>query len=167
MTTQGPSTAPFCAWVIAREYYDGPMAGIGLRARDQARIFFRVVAWDSEQWNRVFAITPVREDAVESLRTALTRIEKAKEPFWLPGPATYAAEVTSAWDAVFADAYESDNWTLVESHDLLDAANETTLPGELALRVVRLAQQGSVRGIDGVPLIPPFLDQLRGAAKSG
>jgi hypothetical protein len=167
MTTQALATGPFCAWVIAREYYDGPMAGIGLRARDQMKIFFRAVAWDSEQWNRLFVITPVRAGAVEHLRTVLTKIEKPKEPFWLPGAATSTPEVAWAWDAVLADAYESRQWSLAESHDLLDAAKEMILPPELASGVVRLVQQGSVRDIDNAALLPPFLDQLFGPAKSG
>ena len=100
--TQAPSIGQFCSWVIAREYYDGPMTGIGMRARDQTRIFYRIVAWDSEQWSRVFAIVPAQEARVDHLRTTLKEIEQLKEPFWLPGPATNTAQVVSAWDALMA-----------------------------------------------------------------
>lgn len=163
MTTQLPSTGPFCAWVIAREFYDGPMTGIGLRARDRTKIFFRSVAWDSEQWIRVFAISPVKEGTVDSLQHALTAVEQSKKPFWFPGPATNTTEIVSAWDAVLTDAYESSTWSLVQSHDLLDAANEVILPAELVPEVIRLVQQGSVKEVDGKPLLSTFLDQLRGA----
>jgi hypothetical protein len=136
------------------------MAGIGLRAHDRASIYFRVVAWDSEYWNRVFAIAPVRDDRVERLRITLNAIETAREPFWLPGPATDTPRVNSAWDEVFADASESRNWTLAESHDLLDAVNEIAVPAEFTSDVVRRVQQRAVADISAIPLVPRFLDQL-------
>jgi hypothetical protein len=167
MTTAVPPTGSLCTWVIALEYYDGPMTGIALRDRDQMKIFFRAVAWDSEQWDRVFAITPVRDNLVERLRGALAKIEAPKEPFWLPSPATNTPEVTSAWEAVVADAHESNDWSLVESHDLLGAASETALPTELSASVARLVLQGTVRDVDRAPMLPVFLDQLRGARGAG
>lgn len=165
-TTQAPSITPFCDWVIAREYYDGPVAGIGLRARDQVIIFFRAVAWDKEQWNRVFATSPARKDTVARLQVALTKIETPKVPFWLPGPATNTTEVAAAWDLVLANASESREWCFIESHDLLEAANEGAVPSELVARVVQLVNQRSVAdlAVEDSPLLPSFLDHLRGPA---
>jgi len=163
MSTQASSARSFCAWVIAFEYYDGPMAGIGLRNRDRMNVFFRAIGWDEEQWNRVFAVTPVRGDSVESLRSALIRIEVPKEPFWLPSSATNTPEVTSAWEALLADTRESKAWSLVESHNLLSTANETVLPSELVSAVTQLVAKGLVRDIAGAaPLVPALLDQLHG-----
>lgn len=153
---------PFFAWIIAREYYDGPIAGVGLRTRGQVKIFFRTIAWDSEQWNRVFAITPVQDSKVERLRAALAKIEAPKEPFWLPSQATNTPEVLSAWDALLADVRESTNWSLVESHDLLDASDEAAQPVDLAAAIAELVTQGAIRDVDGVPLLAMFLEQLRG-----
>jgi hypothetical protein len=153
---------PLFAWVIAREYYDGPIAGVASRTRGQGKIFFRSIAWDSEQWNRVFAITPVQDSKVERLRAALTKIEEPKEPFWLPSEATNTPEVLSAWDAVLADVRKSTSWSLVESHDLLDARSEAAQPADLATAIAELVTQGAIRDIDGAPLLTVFLDQLRG-----
>lgn len=163
MTTQAASAYPFCEWIIAREYYDGPMSGVAMRAADRAMIFFRAVAWDCEQWNRVFATTRVGEDAVEHLRTMLTKIETPKEPFWLPGPATNMSDVLSAWNAIFTNAGESGCWSLVESHDLLSATDEVALPADLSTGVLQLVRQGSAKRIVHAPLLPLFLDQLRSA----
>jgi hypothetical protein len=41
-----------CEWVIAYDYYDGPLAGIGLRSKSRTFLFFKAVAWDEEHWKR-------------------------------------------------------------------------------------------------------------------
>lgn len=158
---RGNELDSLCTWIIAHEYYDGPIAGIGLLTRDQKGIFFRVVAWDGEQWNRVFAITAVSDGKVEHLRTALTKIEAPKEPFWLPSQATNTPEVQSAWEALLTDVRASINWSLVESHDLLGASKEAAPPVDLAAAIAEAAINGAVQDVDGSPLLAAFLEQLR------
>lgn len=52
MSTQKPGAGAYLRWIIASEYYDGAMAGIGERVADGATVWFRAVAWDGEQWRR-------------------------------------------------------------------------------------------------------------------
>ena len=165
MTAEDSSTTPFCTWVIALEYFDGPIAGIGLRHRDQASIYFRAVAWDDDEWFRVFATAPAGDDGVARLRAALARVEAPQTPFWLPSGGTDTPDVTSAWAHVSAGVQTSSAWSLVESRDLLAAARETLVPAELTAAVGRLVKQGTILDVDGDPLLPAFLDQLRGVPR--
>jgi hypothetical protein len=161
------ASGSFCSWVIAREYYDGPIEGIGLRARDQATVFFRAVAWDGEQWSRVFAVATVRPDLVDRLRAQLSADEEPKEPFWLPGRATDADGVLAAWEAVRADAQQEKRWSLVESHDLVDVVQEMVVPNELILAVDRLVADEHPKDIDGGPMLSSLIRELRRFGSGG
>ncbi|HET8700957.1 MAG TPA: hypothetical protein VFL97_04750 [Nitrococcus sp.] len=72
--------------VLATGYYDGPTEGFSSEqaAADTAR-FFRVIAWDAEQNQRLFAVVDID-------RTELTKLEalldvagqKPITPVWIP-----------------------------------------------------------------------------------
>jgi len=52
MNTRLQNVRAYLRWIVASEYYDGAMAGIGERATDSATVWFRVVAWDDEPRGR-------------------------------------------------------------------------------------------------------------------
>src|SRR5262245_33545868 len=163
MTADESPTVPYCTWVIAHDYYDGAIDGVGLRNRDRTTVYFRAVAWDDDEWFRVFAVTPVSDAVVGRFRAVLARIAAPEEPFWLPGPGADKPEVNFAWKAVLAEAHASGDWRLIECRSPVDPARETAAPAELSAAVGRMVQRGMINDIDDPPLLPVFLDQLRGS----
>lgn len=158
-TASGPS--PFCRWVIARDYYDGMVSGIGLRSRDNQPVFFRVVAWDTEGWERIFAVTPVSQSTVEHFRALLSQCETQKEPFWLIPAAAATADVSAAWDGLRRAALANHDWQLAEGHDLLEIVHTIGLDSFDARRVAELVRQEAVIDLGTPPLVDEFLRRIR------
>lgn len=152
---------PFCRWVIAMKYYDGAVSGVGLRNGDDSLIFFQAVAWDSEQWDRIFVICPIAERLVSTLRDELEKAEPARVNFWLPGPASNTPGVLKAWsDIVSAAIASGDKWCIVETHDLLQAAIESPLSSRGLERARELVRKDVVLDIVGEPLLEGFLSNI-------
>jgi len=152
----------YCRWVIAKEYYDGPMSGVAWRVRDDALIFFQVVAWDAEQWERVFAIAPTSTSAVEQLRTALNTVELQREPFWFPGPQAHTPEVSAAWEGIVREAVDAQDWQVVESHDLLGVVTEMSLSRHESSTIGDFVRRAVILDVPHAPLLEAFMRQLQG-----
>jgi hypothetical protein len=150
----------FCEWVIADEYCDGPMSGIGLRFQDQKTVLFKVVGWDSEQWQRVFAVAPVPEKLIDQLCSMLEKLEPRRRPFWLPGPATNQPEINAVWQAALTDALHDGAWILVESHDLLESSAVKTLSSEQRAVVSTLVEKKVVKDLAGASILQSFVDEM-------
>jgi hypothetical protein len=150
-----------CEWVIAYDYYDGPLAGIGLRSKSRTFLFFKAVAWDEEHWKRVFSVTDLQSEVALGLLAALEKFEPRKEPFWFPSGMTHQTEVSSAWEAVRTAALDSKKWALVESHNLLDAAEELPLSADEGLAVVSVIRGNSLKDISGDMLLSKFASDLQ------
>jgi len=159
MTADTSFDVTLCSWVIANDYYDGPISGVGLRAKDQATVYFRAVAWDSEQWNRVFAIATVSQDLVDRLRQALAALESPKEPLWLPGPSTNHPDIVSLWESLEAEANASECWYLVESHDLFKISEEVPAPSGVRDRLIKASSSRVIMSIHEGAMIPSFIQE--------
>lgn len=150
----------FFEWVIAKEYHDGPMSGIGLRSHDRKIVFFAVVGWDAEQWQRVFAVAPINEHIAHQLCSMLEKLEQRRLPFWLPGPATNLSEVSTIWQAALTEALSIGRWVLVESHDLLDVVNEEVLSKAQSAAVSSLVENNAIRDIHSNDLLQSFIEGM-------
>jgi len=161
MSIEHHTPSSYCKWVIAKDYYDGPVSGIGLLARSNGEVFFRVVGWDPEQWDRVFAITTASREAVEVLRSCLTRIEPAREPFWLPGRETNTPEAIAAWRDLLSSALSAPEWTLVESHDLQEAINERRVFGAEARRVAEMVRREEILELRSAAILDELVRRVQ------
>lgn len=164
MTAQQTQGSGCLRWIIASEYYDGAMAGIGERSTDGATVWFRTVAWDDEQWQRVFAIAAVEPPLGQSLIRELEKVEKRQSPFWLPGPSSATPEAQVAWDAIVDAALRADRWWLVEAHDLLEASTERLATPSEAGPLTAALRAGSVLTLPGPVLIDDFMRQIQSHA---
>jgi hypothetical protein len=164
MSTHKPDVGAYLRWIIASEYYDGSMAGIGERVADGAVVWFRVVAWDEEQWRRVFAVTAIESSLSERLVQDLEKVEPRKMPFWLPGPTSATPDVKKGWDKIVDAAVGSARWSLVEAHDLNETSTEHSATAADVPRVVAAVRAGSVLEVRGSLLTDSFLQQIRSQA---
>lgn len=152
----------YCEWVIAKDYYDGPMSGVGFRLHDRRNVFFIVVGWDAEQWRRVFAVAPIREQLVTQLCSMLERWEQRIHPFWLPGPVTDRPEIATAWRAAQSDALQSSAWTLVESRDLLESSEERALSSQRRALVSSFVEKNEIKDLVGESILQSFVEGMGG-----
>jgi hypothetical protein len=161
MSTDKADAGAFLRWIIASEYYDGAIAGIGERATDCAAVWFRVVAWDEAQWRRVFAVATVEASLSKRLIQNLAKVEPRKAPFWLPGTSSATPEIKKDWDEIADAAARSATWRLVEAHDLNERSVErSVMPGDVP-RVLGSIRAGSVLAVSGPSLTNRFLEQIR------
>jgi hypothetical protein len=161
MSTHKSDAGAYLRWIVASEYYDGAIAGIGQRSADGATVWFRVVAWDEEQWRRVFAVTAVAPSRAEELVRDLEKAEPRKVPFWLPGPTSVTPETKKGWGEVADAAARSGSWHLVEAHDLNEPYAERLVPAADVSRLIAGIRAGSVLAVRGSSLTDDFLHQVR------
>ena len=119
MTSEQQIAKPTEKWIIALEYYDGPMSGVAYRTGDLDWVFFRVVGWDLEQWSKVYATTFISRESVNALLSALQNVEPIVKPLWIPSYTLEHAEVIEAWKFILAEAQKTSGWKLSETRDLL------------------------------------------------
>jgi hypothetical protein len=161
MSTHKPDTSAYLRWIVASEYYDGAMAGVGERVTDGAAVWFRAVAWDHEQWQRVFAVTVVEPVLVERLIRDLEKVDQRRTPFWLPGPTSATPDVQMDWGDIADAALRSERWWLVEAHDLIEASTERqAMPADVP-RLAANVRAGTVLGVSGPSLMDSVLQQIR------
>jgi hypothetical protein len=161
MSTRKSGASAYLRWIIASEYYDGATAGIGERAADGAAVWFRVVAWDEEQWQRVFAVTALEPSRAEQLVRELEKAEPRKVPFWLPGPMSVTPETKKDWGEIADAAIRSDSWRLVEAHDLNEPSAERLVSAADVPRLTASVRAGSILAARGPSLTDDFLRQVR------
>jgi hypothetical protein len=147
-------------WIIASEFYDGALAGVGQRSGDQVVVWFRAVAWDDEQWRRVFAVTPVDPKRIADLSGALEKLESRRTPFWFPGPNTTTSVIAEHWRAIAEEAFLSKQWYLVEAHEMIESSIQRLLAPSEVETLVDLLRSGAVRSAGGESLIDDLLIQL-------
>lgn len=164
MSAQKSVADAYLHWIIASEYYDGAMVGVGERAADGATVWFRVVAWDDEQWRRVFAVVTIEPSLSNRLVRSLENGESRKTPFWLPGIASATPEITKCWSEIADVATRSESWRLVEAHDLNEPyAERTVMPADIS-HVVAGVRAGSVLAVGGPSLTDSYLQKIRSQA---
>jgi hypothetical protein len=150
----------YLRWLVAREYYDGAMSGVGERTADGAIVWFRAVAWDLEQWQRVFAVTVIDRVLVERLVDGLERLDQRRAPFWLPGPGAATPDVEGNWKDVEGAAQGSPEWWLVEAHDLIEPSRERhVIAGDIPSLVENI-RAGTLLSVSGPPLLELTQQQL-------
>jgi len=79
---EGPMTSPF-AKIIVLGYYDGPISGLLQCADCPTAYRFELIAWDSNQDNRVFSLAEVDSDVFESVIHTLASVQEPKWPIWV------------------------------------------------------------------------------------
>jgi hypothetical protein len=161
MSVRKSDADAYLRWIIASEYYDGAMAGIGERAVDGAIVWFRVVAWDDELWRRVFAVTAVETSQAMQLVQDLEKAEPRKMPFWLPGPTSVTPDTQKGWDEIADAAIRSNSWRLVEAHELDKPSIECIVPAAVVPHLIAGVRAGSVLDARGPSLTDDYLQQVR------
>jgi hypothetical protein len=158
MTIQRTDKSSYFLGGTIMEYFDGPMEGVAVRRSNRTAVFFRIVAWDDEYWERVFAVTEISLTSIAQLRLALNERESADELVAMQGAMTPDAEL--AWDDIQVEASLSSEWSLIESHDLIDV-HEFQIDLDLITPLVQLVKMKKWIDLGAPPLAPEFLKHLR------
>lgn len=72
--------------ILATGYYDGPIEGFSLEQTTVGTArFFRVIAWDAEQDQRLFAVVDIDRMELTKLEALLdVAVQKPITPVWIP-----------------------------------------------------------------------------------
>jgi hypothetical protein len=157
-----------CRAIIVLEYYDGPMTGVGFLA-DGSGIYFRLVAWDEEQWQRIFAVASVPEKYIQNIWDAFSTVEIPRKPIWCPasdGDNSIRQIIEQAILAVEAVAAQAKSLLLVESRSLVGKSSAVPLT-ELEIKKVReLLRQNRVLDLHSSSITQEFFDWLSGGSSN-
>lgn len=81
VVTRVPVRSPF-ARVVVFSIYDGPTAGVAICPDSEMAYLFTIVAWDSRQDKRVFALARMQHADLAELYRVLNTSEHARWPEW-------------------------------------------------------------------------------------
>jgi hypothetical protein len=71
--------------VLATGYYDGPTEGFLIDPDSQRAEFFKMIAWDADQDERLFAVVEINRAPLARLEVLLDRAgEKPRKQVWAP-----------------------------------------------------------------------------------
>jgi hypothetical protein len=152
---------PQFSWIVIYDYYDGPMSGLAVAETSGQMAYFRAVAWDAEECQRVYAMTQVDSSLGRALVDGLTALEEPRRPVWAPGPASVTGETTAAWARLREAAQQSRDWTLVQSHDLVAIEGSIELSASESRHVAALAAGGTIATLASEDLLGEFLARLK------
>lgn len=150
----------YCQSVIVFEYYDGPMIGIG-SLKDGSYVYFQVVAWDDEQWVRLYATMIVPIALADIVKNAFSIIESPREPVWCPshdGNHKAQSEIEKAISEIYSFVQTGIDWRLVESHNLTDSSVLTTLNDSDVRKIKRCVDSRKVFDLRSGDLLEEFME---------
>ncbi len=150
----------YLKWIVASKYYDGVMERVGERTADGATVWFRALAWDDEQWRRVFAVAVIGSSLTRELLREIEKVERPRSPFWLPGASVEVPTVQNAWDEIVASALDALEWSLVEAHDLLEPATEHALSTFDRSRISKMVSSNEFFEFSGCQLTAQVLQRI-------
>lgn len=157
------SATHYCRALIALKYFDGPTAGVGWLHSD-ATIYFKLVGWDTEQWQRLFATIPIDSSLVTNLQATFSKYESKRLPIWIPNArndAPDATRVANAFEREIDKLLESAvELSLVESHDLLHDARVAVLSREHSIRALSCMKENRVLSLRADHMFEDFLVQM-------
>ena len=79
-----------CHEITAFDFYDGAIEGLARSIKQCRNCYFKLIAWDSGQDKRLYAITEVDESKYNKLLALLARTqERSSTPVWLPSWSFY------------------------------------------------------------------------------
>jgi hypothetical protein len=148
-------SSPSFEKVLVFTYFDGALTG--LASAPDGCVCFSMVAWDADQNERLFALSPVPASVFDEAWRAYAVVEDPREPYWLPNSSTQeseqiAARALASLENVCALATGSDVSTLQEFVPVDD---------EFQLSISRLAMSQQWLDVSNQPLLPSFLQELR------
>lgn len=152
----------FCRSLVALEYYDGPMSGVGFLP-DGSAIYFQAVAWDEEQWHRVYAAASVPVSIAAAVRDAFSKIEELREPIWCPGRGSDVSAqvlVDKSIADVMSAANSAQRWWVIGSHNLVEKSTATELSNSDASKLRAHVESRRIVDVQDEQSLDDFLDRL-------
>lgn len=149
--------------LLAVEYYDGPTAGIAFDSVG-ASVYFKLVAWDEDQWKRIFAVTEIERELALQVWTCFENVETPRVPIWVPNRSTNvkAEEVVDRMLLRVAPAVDSRaHWYIYESHNLVTGhSRHVVLSERQAAKVASLMRSNRVLKLSSSRMIETFLEEI-------
>jgi hypothetical protein len=162
MTRDFEQSNPYFAKVLGFEYFDGPMAGIGILPNRAAQ-YFKIVAWDEEHDVRLFAIIAISPEKADRVWSAFEAVEPPRLPGWYPqsmGHGDIGANVQTSIEAVRADAECARVEKVVQSHDLTGMTMSVTINDSQAQAIRRMMSDDRLVELGAATILDDFLGLL-------
>jgi hypothetical protein len=148
--------------VLILDYFDGPMAGVGVLP-DKSTHYFKIVGWDEEQLERVFSTTEISALTAQELWDAFRTVEPSRQPTWWPqsrGTGDIAIRTDGAVSAVCSEAERAGATRLIQSRDLIGPTMLVMLNAAQGRMIQRMMLSGKWLDLSEEPLIEELLRHL-------
>lgn len=140
---------------IALDYYDGVTEGFALSLRDLGAVYFKLIAWDDVQDDRLFATVPIDKSVFEKISNLLSVDNQPSPSVWVTNPVfkndhddmevgniveSCQNDLRTKGILIKADAIDSETASLFELSDSLVESVEEALqnPGALSDWLIKL-----------------------------
>jgi hypothetical protein len=156
---------PYCESLIALEYYDGPTTGVGWLPSKET-IYFKLVGWDREQWQRLFLTIPIESTLVNDLQLLLEEYEIKKLPIWIPNARNdvpQTAPILATFRARLEETLKhAKTVSIVESRDLVHGVSRVaSLSDTDSTLALSCARANRVSTLLTKHIFDDFLAQIR------
>lgn len=152
----------FCEMTLVFEYYDGPVEGIGL-LKTGSFVYFKLIAWDKDQWQRVFAVTSIPQELFRAVWDGFSCIEEPKTPIWCPTGDSKSEEntrIAQDIEKIRISAKNSEGWFLVESHDLIGKSVTADISSNEKNKINRFFESNGILDTNTAPIIHQAITML-------
>jgi hypothetical protein len=139
--------------------------GVGRLPSNEA-IYFKLVGWDREQWQRLFVTIPIKSTFVEDLQLLLEEYEKRKVPIWIPNARNNLPQtrpILAAFRVTLEEVFEcAKTVSIVKSHDLVhDVSRVATLSEPDSALALSCARDNRVLTLLSKDMFEDFLAGIR------
>ncbi len=151
--------------LLGLEYFDGPMAGVGLMP-DGTAWYFKILGWDDEHHERVFAVAQIPAKIIDSLWAAFKAAEAPRMPAWYPqttGGSERQAAIRQAISRMHLEIEHAKHWKVVESSDLVGSAFGVDLEDSEVSIIREMITKEQLTALRSSCILPEFLEKLRQA----
>jgi hypothetical protein len=149
--------------VLGLEYFDGPMDGVGILP-DKSAYHFKIVGWDRDHVERVFASAEISGHTAEALWAAFQAVEPPRSPEWYPqstGVGDTQANVHAAVAAVRAESKRTGITRVLQSQDLIGETTSVAVDAAQSRATQRMVSEDKIVQLESVPALEDFLRRLR------
>lgn len=153
----------YFAAVLGTEYFDGPMAGVGVLP-DKSAHYFKIVGWDDEHSGRVFATAEIPTRIAEALWTVFEAVEPPRLPEWYPqsvGAGEVQTKVDAAITAVGIESQRAGFSKALQSRDLVGNTTGVVLDDSQSRAIQRMVFNERIVELGTAPILQGFPRNLR------
>lgn len=149
--------------ILGLDYFDGPMSGVAIQTDGKA-YYFKIVGWDEEHCERVFAMAEIQTKVAERVWRAFEAVEAPRLPTWYPqsdGIGETRVEVHAAIAALRADWQSARFAKIIQSEDLSGKVIGIELRDADVQTIQQMVSTDKLIEVKSAPVLEEFLRTIR------